>query len=198
MRLSGIKSFLLYFLTVAFILWLGGFIYFANKIADMNANKNIKADGIVALTGGRNRIKEGIKELNRNNGELLFISGVAKHISLEQILKRNNVTGASKDKIVLDYKSFNTNENAVETAKWVNKKNYKSIKLITSSYHMPRSLLEFERAMPEVEIIPHPVHSDYVKREKWWTFSGTTGFIAVEYTKFLLIYTKLYIFNLEF
>lgn len=195
MRLSKIKSLVLYLLTISFILWIAGFIYFANYVSKMTSDTDIKVDGIVALTGGRNRIQEGFSELNRDNGKSLFISGVDEHITLEQLLEQNEATNIDKNKVFLDYNSYNTNENARETSKWVKSQKYKSIKLITSSYHMPRSLLEFKYIMPDIKIIAHPVNSDYVKMDKWWKFSGTTSFIAIEYSKFLVIYFKLYILN---
>ncbi len=195
MASNKLKNLFLYILIAACCAWLVGFIYFANMINKMEADTRSKADAIVVLTGGRNRIKEGTEELERNNGKYLLISGVLEHITLEQILKTNDVKHADKNKIILDYKSDNTHENARETKKWIDKKGYKSFKMITSSYHMPRSLLEFRHVMPEIRIEPYPVFSDYVKRDKWWESPATTALIAVEYTKFLIIYAKL---NLEF
>jgi hypothetical protein len=50
---------------------------------------------------------------------------------------------------------------------------------------MPRSLLELNRAMPEVEIIAHPVFPDEVSQEHWWAARGTALLLASEYGKYL-------------
>ena len=63
---------------------------------------------------------------------------------------------------------------------------FNSLRLVTASYHMPRSLLEFSRVMPEVRIIPHPVFPERVKQERWWASPGTASLIVAEYQKYLL------------
>jgi len=51
---------------------------------------------------------------------------------------------------------------------------------------MPRSLLEFRRAMPDVEILVHPVFPDQVRRGSWWRSPGTASLLIGEYDKYLL------------
>jgi len=63
---------------------------------------------------------------------------------------------------------------------------FRSVRLVTSSYHMPRSLLEFSRAMPGVRIVPHPVFADRVKQGQWLVWPGTANLIVGEYEKYLL------------
>jgi uncharacterized SAM-binding protein YcdF (DUF218 family) len=60
---------------------------------------------------------------------------------------------------VLDYKAHNTKQNAMETRDWVKRENIHSLRLVTSSYHMPRAWLEFHHQLPDVEIVPYPVVS---------------------------------------
>ena len=63
---------------------------------------------------------------------------------------------------------------------------YRSLRLVTGGYHMPRSLLEFSEALPEAEVVPHPVFPDRVKQASWWTRPGTAALIIGEYNKYLL------------
>jgi len=79
----------------------------------------------------------------------------------------------------------NTRGNEIETAVWVYEEDYKSLRIVTANYHMPRSLLEFRSLMPDVEIIPHPVFPDNVKIENWWRFPGSTALIASEFNKYM-------------
>jgi uncharacterized SAM-binding protein YcdF (DUF218 family) len=61
-----------------------------------------------------------------------------------------------------------------------------SLRLVTAAYHMPRSLLEFRRAMPEIEIVPHPVFPKHVKQRNWWRWPGSASLIISEYNKYLV------------
>ena len=85
---------------------------------------------------------------------------------------------------------MNTLGNAIETAEWSRDKNFRSLRLVTSAYHMPRSLIEFKHAMPNIQIIAHPVFPAHVKVDEWWAWSGTAELIASEYTKFLLAWLR--------
>jgi uncharacterized SAM-binding protein YcdF (DUF218 family) len=62
---------------------------------------------------------------------------------------------------------------------------FSSLRLVTAWYHMPRSLLELDRAMPEIEIIAHPVFPDEVNQEQWWVSRATMLLLASEYGKYL-------------
>lgn len=88
--------------------------------------------------------------------------------------------------IVLGYSAGNTRGNAAETAAWMAAENFRSLRLVTANYHMPRSLLEFTRAMSGLTIVPHPVFPDGFKRRDWWRWPGTTHLVASEYTKYLV------------
>src|SRR3546814_14678895 len=78
----------------------------------------------------------------------------------------------------LGYEADNTRGNAVETAAWMKDQDFTSLRLVTATYHMPRSLLEFRRPMPDIEIVPHPVFTQHFRRSeerrvgKGW---GNTG-----------------------
>jgi uncharacterized SAM-binding protein YcdF (DUF218 family) len=86
---------------------------------------------------------------------------------------------------VIGHQAQNTPGNAIETARWMRREGYHSLRLVTSWYHMPRSLLEFERAMPGVDIVPHPVFSEQVKDQDWWAWRGAAGLLIGEYGKYL-------------
>ena len=62
----------------------------------------------------------------------------------------------------------------------------RSLRLVTAAYHMPRSLLEFRHAMPEIEIVPHPVFPENFKQRDWWRWPGSASLIVREYSKYLV------------
>ena len=90
------------------------------------------------------------------------------------------------DRIVLGYAAGDTEGNAAETAEWMTAEGFTSLRLVTAAYHMPRSLLEFQRALPGATIVAHPVFPPGVKQEGWWNDAGSTGVLVGEYLKYLL------------
>jgi uncharacterized SAM-binding protein YcdF (DUF218 family) len=61
------------------------------------------------------------------------------------------------------------------------------MRLVTANYHMRRSLLEFEREMPNARVIPHPVVPRQLDRRAWW--SNRVGFetVAREFVKYVAV-----------
>ena len=114
------------------------------------------------------------------------MSGVNQQVDLEELLR---VSGNAPDWAscctALGHDADNTVGNARETAQWVRQQGFSSLRLVTAWYHMPRGLLELERAMPEIEIIAHPVFPDEVKQEHWWESRGSVLLLAGEYGKYL-------------
>ena len=114
------------------------------------------ADGIVALTGGPDRITVAYRLLDEGKGMRLLITGV--HPDVTPISLKNIVPGdAEKFDCCVDLGRMaeNTIGNAAETADWVRRNDYRSVILVTSTYHLPRARLELRRAMPTVEIVAY-------------------------------------------
>jgi uncharacterized SAM-binding protein YcdF (DUF218 family) len=81
--------------------------------------------------------------------------------------------------------ALDTRGNAEETNEWVDKHGFTSLIVVTSSYHMPRTLIEFARTMPHVRLIPHAVASPNFHIEEWWSHGGTRRLLIKEYAKYL-------------
>lgn len=172
------------------MLWFAGLCCFAWQINHFTEeSREEKTDAIIALTGGRNRIAEAVKLLEQGKADRLFISGVGKTISLANLQNAQNFSIPQKKKIDIGYKASNTIENAKETAEWIKQNDIKSITLVTSNYHLSRSLLEFREQNPDVDIVVHPVYSEKI-RKKWWTSWRTFSLIFKEYNKFLYVYIR--------
>ncbi len=157
---------------------------FARHIDHWQIDTDSQTDAIITLTGGRNRLAEAIRLLNDGKADKLFISGVSKKSSLQAIQKRNNIDIIDTEKVTLGTIAANTLGNAQESLDWIRQNNIKSIRLVTSNYHMPRSIVEFQSRNPELKIIAHPVYSNQVKKN-WWTSWQTFSLIFAEYNKFL-------------
>jgi len=143
-------------------------------------------DAIVVLTGGSLRLRSGLDLLREGRGRQLFVSGVNREVDLAELL---HVAGNAPDWaaccVALGHNADNTLGNAQETAAWMRRYGYRSLRLVTAWYHMRRSLLEFARAMPEVAIAPHPVFPENVRQRHWWARPGTVALILSEYGKYL-------------
>jgi uncharacterized SAM-binding protein YcdF (DUF218 family) len=174
--------------TALVLAWLAGLIWFAREIPDQVTDGESPTDAIVVLTGGSLRVQSGLALLAAGKAKKLFVSGVYPGIDVSALLRAEHRTTAEKLAccIVLGHEADNTYGNALETAAWMREEGFQSLRLVTASYHMPRSLLEFSRAMPEVRIIPHPVFPERVKQVEWWAWPGTASLIIAEYQKYLL------------
>jgi uncharacterized SAM-binding protein YcdF (DUF218 family) len=168
-------------------LWLGGLFWFASSIPDEVADAESETDAIVVLTGGSLRVQSGLALLAAGKAKKLFVSGVYHSTDVAALLR---ISRQSPEHvaccIVLGHEADNTLGNATETAQWMRQEGFHSLRLVTASYHMPRSLLEFTRAMPDIRIIPHPVFPESVKQDRWWASPGTASLIIGEYQKYLL------------
>ena len=168
------KALLLLFVALLGV-WAGGFWFFVRQIYAYPRDESTKTEAIIVLTGGRNRITEAGKLYNRKLADKLFISGVNKRVSLNQIERRNEISLQAKSRVQLGQKAKDTIGNAEESMEWINQNN-----------HIPRSLLEFRSRLPELEIIAYPVYSENVQQQ-WWRSWGSFTLLATEYNKYLYV-----------
>ncbi len=171
------------------LLWLGGFLLYAAELprqASARAQPGAN-DAIVVLTGGRGRLEVGLQLLADRKGEKLLISGVQKDVSAAEIQTSQSAAGDLFSCCVdLGYQARDTWGNAIEAALWMERNGYQSLHLVTASYHMPRSLLLFQQAMPNITLHANPVFPKQVKLADWWQFPGTMKLLAMEYSKYLI------------
>jgi uncharacterized SAM-binding protein YcdF (DUF218 family) len=145
-----------------------------------------KADAIVALTGGEGRLQAGLELLDLGKGQRLLISGVHSGTSREQLFAAvGQLTPRSACCIDLGRGAEDTIGNAQETASWVSQNGYRSLIVVTASYHMPRSVMELRTVLPQIELVPYPVFPDRVRLDEWWSDPETTGVLAGEYLKYV-------------
>lgn len=169
-------------------LWLAGLFWFVAQIPrTFDGANDRQTDAIVVLTGGSLRVETGFQLLSERKAGKLFVSGVDKGVPITDLLAVYGLTPADMECcITLGYRAASTPGNATESASWVTANRLGSVRLVTSSYHMPRSLLEFRSAMPDVEFVPHPVFSDRVLLDDWWRRPGTASLVITEYNKYLV------------
>lgn len=185
-KISRFRLFALLFCTVA--MWMAGLFGFAARVNQKPVDETTKTDAIIALTGGTERLSTAVDLLKRGLAEKLLISGVDRkvdHLNLSQAI--DELPPELNDKIVLGHIARNTTENALESLAWMKRNGFTSLRLVTASYHMPRSYSEFKNIMPDFTILQHPVFPQTFKHADWWKWRGSTALIVSEYMKFLFV-----------
>lgn len=173
---------------LAAVLWAAafGFLVFAANVMRTPVSATAKADGIVVMTGGQSRIKEAARLLKDGYGQRLLISGVNTQTGQSDLIR---LTGLDRQTfnccVDLGYTALNTIGNAAETQTWAAAHGYRSLIVVTSNYHMPRTLVELSRITPEVSLIPHTVTPMAFDTEAWWLSPVTMRNLVAEYVKFL-------------
>jgi uncharacterized SAM-binding protein YcdF (DUF218 family) len=165
----------------------GGFVWFISHVPAAETMLDRDADGIVVLTGGASRISDAIELLATGHGKRLLISGVHRTTSSAEIKRINpRYEGLVACCVDLDHSAINTTGNAIETRRWANGRHFTSLIVVTSAYHMPRTMAELARQMPDVTLVPFPVVTEKLRNEPWWTSGPTARLILSEYAKFVV------------
>jgi uncharacterized SAM-binding protein YcdF (DUF218 family) len=137
------------------------FLMFARRAADSVPAATRQADAIVALTGGSGlRIAAGVGLVTAGYGERLLISGVNPDVGIDALV---TLAGGAPETyaccVDIGYRAETTIGNAEETAAWAYEHGYSQLIIVTSDYHMPRSLILLQRAMPDIELQPYAVRT---------------------------------------
>jgi uncharacterized SAM-binding protein YcdF (DUF218 family) len=175
-------------LALGAFLWAAGLVWFVRTMPH-SQDWVSQADAVVVLTGGDHRIDTGIDLLSKGLGKRLFISGVHQDVKIDAFIRLKKLPKEWVNLIELGYQSTNTLENAKETAEWVKSRNFSSIRLVTSNYHLRRSYLEFKTYLPHTKIILHPVETNKFTNERWWEKNNLL-FITIEYNKYLEAFVR--------
>ena len=155
--------------------WIIGFVLFVGLLPRPAGDE--KTDGIIVLTGGPNRIERGLSLLAEGKAKRMLVSGVNLTVRRRDFLIMFNAPPRLFDCCVdLGQEAVDTRSNGAESAAWVKKHRYKSIRLVTTDWHMRRSRFELDQALPPGILI----RSDAVRSEP------DLGNLLTEYHKYLL------------
>ncbi len=149
------------FLSFLAILYALGFALFSVTLARPAAPDTPRTDAIIAITGGQGRIEHAARLLAKGKGKRMLIAGADPSVRKEDLMHR--VGG--KEKLFeccvdLGSESVDTRSNAEEAKRWVDRRHFKSVRLVTSDWHMRRALYEFHRQFDgHVAITPDAVRT---------------------------------------
>ena len=177
-------------IAVVALMWLVGLFAFAERVRGLTpAPEPARADAIVALTGpSAERVNAAIRLLELDKGRRVLISGVNREVRRKEL--RALTPGSTKlfnCCVDLGFEAENTVGNAQEIAAWARAKGYDDLIVVTSDYHMPRSLLEIRGAAPGVRLTPYAVSTPSLDNSRWWRAAVTARRMTLEYMKYLAV-----------
>ena len=157
----------------ALLLWVGGFFLFATFLPRPAGEQ--RTDGIVVLTGGPGRLVRGASLLARGRAERLLVSGVDRRVRPRELAHAYGIPPALMVRIDLGASAVDTRSNALETARWIARHRYRSIRLVTTDWHMARARFELRQVLNGITLVPDAV-------------PGEPGLmmLVTEYNKYLL------------
>ena len=150
---------------------------------------NGATDGIVVITGGQQRLADGFDLLQSGAGKALLVSGVGQGVSKAILADELNLdpreTALLDCCVTLEFQAGDTRGNAVAAGKWAQINGFRSLRLVTANYHMPRAKAIFTRKLPDIALSYWPVSPDDLDLDIWWKTPPIIRLLAREYAKYL-------------
>jgi uncharacterized SAM-binding protein YcdF (DUF218 family) len=135
-------------LSLMFLAWVIGFLWFVVALPQPSAA--VKADAVIVPTGGPGRIARGLAVLEQGLAGKMLVSGVDPEVRPQEFAAQFGVSPRQMACCVtLGFAAVDTRSNAAETAKWVAQNEVRSLRLVTTDWHMRRAAGELDRALPD-------------------------------------------------
>ncbi|WP_205479872.1 YdcF family protein [Sphingomonas arenae] len=119
-----------------------------------------RTDAIVVLTGGPGRIERGVEIMTAGRAKRMLIAGADPSVTRADLVRRLGPAAARPFRCCVDLgaESVDTRSNAEEAGRWMKRRNYRSLRLITNDWHMRRAQYEFRRHLGKsYTIVPDAV-----------------------------------------
>lgn len=135
-------------LSLLFLVWAIGFLWFV--VALPRAADGVTTDAVIVPTGGPGRIARGLAVLDRGLAKKMLVSGVDPEVRPQEFAVQFGVSPRTMACCVtLGFAAVDTRSNAAETAKWVAQNEVRSLRLVTTDWHMRRAAGELDRTLPD-------------------------------------------------
>ncbi|MEP5701367.1 MAG: YdcF family protein [Sneathiella sp.] len=169
------------------LLWTGACFFYVKEITDPGLSSTQGADGIVVLTGTPARLKLGFDLLKEGAGKRILISGVNRSVSKEEL----RIAMKESDQLMnccvdLGRLAKDTVGNAYEASLWAEEHDFKDLIIVTSAYHMPRSLIEIKRQIPDMTLHAYAPQGDAAELQNWWRRPKVIYVLAAEFNKYIV------------
>ena len=186
---SRIAAYLVVYAVIAAASLLAGLQHFVLTLPQQPRGALQFTDGIVVMTGGQQRLNDGLKLLNDGKAEKMLISGVGEGVNRAVLVQELALDDSQAELLFccveLDFTAGNTRGNATAARNWASPRAWGSLRLVTASYHMPRVLVVFAREMPDLDLYQWPVTPDDLNLSGWWRDPAMLRLLTREYAKYL-------------
>lgn len=130
------------------VAWALGFLWFAIALPRPVGAET--TDAIVVPTGGGGRIPRGLELLREGAADRMLVTGVDVEVKPREFAVEYDASAELMECCVtLGFSALDTRGNARETATWVGENHFRSVRLVTSDWHMRRAAHELEMTLPE-------------------------------------------------
>lgn len=138
---------ILRFAAAVLLLYAFGFLGFAGTLPQPIAGQ--QTDAVIVPTGGAGRIARGIEVVEQGLARELFVSGVDPEVKAKEFAAEFEVPARlMRCCVTLGYLAVDTRSNAGEAAQWMKERDFKSVRLVTTDWHMARTAAEFSGTLP--------------------------------------------------
>ena len=132
--------------------WAFGFAVFMLMLPE--PLNGFTSDAIVVPTGGPGRIDRGLALLRDHQAKRMLVTGVAPGVRPIDLALEYRTSPAVFDCCVdLGREAVDTRSNAEETAQWLRVHKYRSVRLVTSDWHLARARMELAAALDTSVVI---------------------------------------------
>ena len=139
-------------LSLVLIAWALGFVWFAIALPGPAGAE--RTDGIIVPTGGSGRIDRGLEALRQGWSRRMLVSGVDPEVKPGEFAAHYRVTPELMACCVtLGFESVDTRSNATEAARWIAAGKLRSVRLVTTDWHMRRAAGELANTAPEGTVV---------------------------------------------
>jgi uncharacterized SAM-binding protein YcdF (DUF218 family) len=162
-------------LALLFLAWVAGFIAFV--LGQAGPAGAISTDGVAVLTGGPGRIDRGVEVLEAGLARRMLVSGVNEKVRPPELAAATGMSEALMTCCIdLGFAADSTRANAGEVSQWVARHRFRSVRVVTAGYHMPRARLELAARLPaDVTIVEDGVSAGLPLFAMLWEYAKFQG-----------------------
>jgi uncharacterized SAM-binding protein YcdF (DUF218 family) len=139
----------------------------AESSARDTSRPDLQYDAVIVLGSGEARIAAGAEAMRQGRARALLYSGAVGSGDAKHVRASLRAAGVPDDSVVVESRSRNTRENAVESARIVAERGWHSLLLVTSAAHVDRALGCFHDVGLDPDVLPAERIAPRIERMGW-------------------------------